>query len=958
MLAILVVALVSVVPALLAEIDPALAQEEEETAEERRERLAREAAYRRAQEQRATQIAHARRERLAPDGTLTSIEYHFDLARRLMKRAPARAPFYRRRANRWLQAVMEGRDPIPEVRGKIVTRAYRSPISTRLQPYSIYLPPDYDPERAYPLYIALHGGSSNANLFMGVFLGNNLNWREYHQHLYDEFTPQWNPDWIIVAPNGFGQIIWRWMGERDVFDVLADVKRHHKVDEDRIVLGGVSNGGMGAHAIGARHASKFSLVQAMAGAPSWIQYVGNPVRPEERRELLRYSAMHLIENTFGTEYRFYHGRRDTGPMRPRYIEALIRRMRRIDNLPVNIQWFDAGHDILYPSIRLGRAFEWLDDRTRQREPREVFVVTGDYRAARQHWIEVTRLSTYPDLARIHGTCSADEITLEASGARAIALHLREAPLEAERVSIRVNNQQVHIGPRAALGDTLHLVRRDENWELGFPGDDGERVKRPGMSGPIQDAYYDRMVHVYGTQVPEARGPLRRAAEEGANGWPLWIWDVRQEVVADTEVTDEMIANAHLVLYSTHGANAVLERIKSELPIQIEEDAVVVGDERFENAGTRFIYPNPENPERYVIVQGATSPRLAMRGNELPEFLPDWIVYARSTLRGNKTRILQDNHAHAMGWFDDDWRLAGEHAPEVPPAAPAPAPTVVPAAQPHEPTEGAGDEQETNEETNEGTNEGTNEETEAEAEPALPVPRAPRVPPRATAFLAGDADPAGIVARRIAKNVPTFHNFRAEIPGANWRTRDEYIWKIRPQQECYEALRQAGIPARPTTPPMTPVPSPVEILGPIDDVWLRSVHEDRPITISCELATRLPEIIAVFKRHGVLGLDVLSAYRTHPRPSFHTMGLALDVSRVYTADGWLSVASHYHATPMAQTCSRAARPRGRRARLLHDLACDLYESDLFTSVLTPNYNEGHRDHFHFDIRPQDPRHFLR
>jgi hypothetical protein len=32
--------------------------------------------------------------------------------------------------------------------------------------------------------------------------------------------------------------------------------------------------------------------------------------------------------------------------------------------------------------------------------------------------------------------------------------------------------------------------------------------------------------------------------------------------------------------------------------------------------------------------------------------------------------------------------------------------------------------------------------------------------------------------------------------------------------------------------------------------------------------------------------------------------------------------------------------------------------LFNTVLTPNYNAGHRDHFHLDIRPDDQRFYFR
>ncbi len=47
-----------------------------------------------------------------------------------------------------------------------------------------------------------------------------MNWREYDLHLWDEYPPRWTPDWIVVAPDGFGQVLWRWMGEADILFVL------------------------------------------------------------------------------------------------------------------------------------------------------------------------------------------------------------------------------------------------------------------------------------------------------------------------------------------------------------------------------------------------------------------------------------------------------------------------------------------------------------------------------------------------------------------------------------------------------------------------------------------------------------------------------------------------------------------------------------------------------------------
>jgi hypothetical protein len=594
-----------------------------------------------------------------PEGTLVSIEYLIETAEQIEARHPKAAPLWRRRAARYLETAAAGRDPYAAEDGKITNRGYWSPISTRMQGYAIYLPPDYDPSRRYPLYVALHGGSSNGNLFLGVVLGNNMDWLTYPQHLYDEYVPRWKPDWIVVAPTGFGQVLWRFMGEQDVLDVIADVERYYSVDPDRVVLGGLSNGGVGAYAMGSRHASRFSMVQAMAGAPSWILFTGGNPGSAERMDLARFSAIDLAENTANTDFRFYHGRVDPGPMRPPFVTTFANRLRSLD-LPVNETWYEAGHDILYIVHRHGRVYEQLAEVRRDRHPASVNVVTGDYRANRQHWVTVTRITDYPKLATVHARAAEGTVTVDTDNVTAFALDLRDAPLDGEALVVTVDGAEAYRGPRRDLGHRAHFVRGASGFEVGFPDEPEEGyAKRPGLSGPITDALYDRMIHVYGTGRAEDTETLKEAAERGARGWPLWGWDIRQEVLADTELTEAAMRGAHVVLYATPGSNRVLERMADRLPIRLEPEAVVVGAERYagRDVGTRFIYPNPESPERYVIVQGALSAAAVKAGNKLPEFLPDWVVYDDDTVRRGQGRITgARQRPRAMGYFDARWRL--------------------------------------------------------------------------------------------------------------------------------------------------------------------------------------------------------------------------------------------------------------------------------------------------------------
>ncbi|MEM9864493.1 MAG: extensin family protein [Myxococcota bacterium] len=896
----------------------------------------------------------------APDGILDSIAFLFYRADRIERSYEAAAASWRRRGTRYLSAVEAGEDPYAAARGEIVNRAYRSAISPELQGYAVYIPPNYDPERSYPLYIALHGGSSNGNLFLGVVLGNNMDWVTYDEHLYDDYTPRWSPDWIVVAPTGFGQVMWRWMGEQDVLDVMDDVIEHYNVDEDRVVLGGLSNGGVGAYSVGVRHAWRFASVQAMAGAPSWLQYTGGGLRPVTRNEVMRYSGLHLAENWFNTKLRYYHGRSDGGPMRPSYVEAFTRHLGTLSGVTAEETWFDAGHDILYRAHRHGRVYDRLTERRNPR-PTEVRLVSGDYRAAEQHWVRVERFANYPELGEVRGSFASGTLALTTEGVRAFSLNALRLPGEGA-ITVRVDGDEVYRGPRIAMGQRFYLKKRAGGWVAGFLEDEG-LAKVRGLSGPISDAYYGRMVHVYGTQNAADTDDLRRAAERGARGWPLWAWHLGQEVIADTEVTPVLAQSATLVLYATPGSNAALTALEERLPIRVDAQGVALGSQRFDgpDMGVRFIHPNPDAPSRYVIVQSAVTSEAVRRGNKLPEFLPDYAIYRGRELRGQQRRVAGRSRLEQLGNFDQRWRLPGAANENEASDAETSGGSQARDGRDVEAGEAGHTRRAANPEESEGRHahgpiEG-GDPSEGEAiTPGLPVPRAPAVPRPPQRFAADADDGAGRAARRIASLVPTFVNYRAQIGGAEWVVDPAHAWSIRNTDECLAQLEELGVPARPRPAMAELVPAAVEVLGPVGGIHYRLTHEERPFVVSCELAARLPQLSAILASHDVEAVEVLSTYRTHPTTSFHRMGLALDLSRFWVGDRFMDVQRDYEATPLRRTCSGRA-PSGD-AGTLRAIACELWAARIFSSVLTPNYNEGHRDHLHLDMRPDDPRFFLR
>jgi hypothetical protein len=240
---------------------------------------------------------------------------------------------------------------------------------------------------------------------------------------------------------------------------------------------------------------------------------------------------------------------------------------------------------------------------------------------------------------------------------------------------------------------------------------------------------------------------------------------------------------------------------------------------------------------------------------------------------------------------------------------------------------------------------------------LGIPPKPADPERRTRFSVPADDPAGVAARAIARRVSMFKNFRAEVPGSVWLEDAEARFAIRAQARCLEQLAKLGVPAQLVERPLiTPVPAPVVLTGAVGGVAFVSLYPDRPVEVSCELAARLPALARILRKHGVRAVGVSSSYRESPRVSFHTFGLALDLAAFRTKRRTLVVARHFEVTPDVHTCD--AEPATEEGKALLSLVCELVESHLFSSVLTPNYNEGHKDHLHVDLRPDDPRLFVR
>ena len=203
-----------------------------------------------------------------------------------------------------------------------------------------------------------------------------------------------------------------------------------------------------------------------------------------------------------------------------------------------------------------------------------------------------------------------------------------------------------------------LIKSGDVWKPGTLSA-GTLRKTHGLQGPIDDAFMDSFVFVRPTGKPLSEALGKWEQDQADYAISEWVHFFRGEprVKRDTDVTAADIASGNIALFGDPSSNALYKRIAGRLPIQWRADGVVVGKERFsKDHAPVFIFPNPLNPRKYVVVNsGFTFHDQSNNDMQSPK-LPDWAV-VDITKPGNNYRYLP-LFVESQGFFDEAWKLKG------------------------------------------------------------------------------------------------------------------------------------------------------------------------------------------------------------------------------------------------------------------------------------------------------------
>jgi dienelactone hydrolase len=542
----------------------------------------------------------------------------------------------------------------------LVVRGYVSKIDGSVQPYGLVIPATYDRDSARPfrLDVWFHGRGETLS---------EVNFLTQRQRQVGIFAPR---DGIVLHPYGRYSNANKFAGEIDVLEAIEAVKRHYTIDDDRISVRGFSMGGASTWQLAVHYPTRWAAANPGAGFSetplflrSFQQETLTPPWYEER--LWRMHDCNLWARNLGLcPTVAYSGEVD----RQKQAADVMAYALTAEGIQLTHIIGPGTAHKYHPAARdeVERRVTALARRGRRRVPNTIRFVTYTLRYNEASWIRVDGLKEHWERASVNATLDRPNAKIEiiTENIDALSVHFGpgDYPFDAQKpLRILINGQeQLAVQPNSDLSYHASYVNAGD-WTLGAHSIDQLR-KRAGLQGPIDDALMDSFLFVRPTGPatnPRVAGWARSELERAIEHWRRHFRG-HARVVNDVDVTDDQIANSNLILWGEPSSNSIWGRIQDDLPIQQDDENLIVpGRGKFSAKlhAPILIYPNPLNASRYVVINSSFTFREYSYLNNARQTckLPDWAIVDLRTPPGTQWpgKIVD------AGFFDETWRVKRE-----------------------------------------------------------------------------------------------------------------------------------------------------------------------------------------------------------------------------------------------------------------------------------------------------------
>ena len=546
----------------------------------------------------------------------------------------------------------DGKSPWATETG-LVVRGYVSKIDGSIQPYGLVVPTTYttiSPIR-YRLDLWFHGRGEQLS---------EVNFLDERMRQVGQFAP---PDTIVLHPYGRYCNAFKFAGEVDVLEALADVKQRYKVDEDRVSVRGFSMGGAAAWHMGVHFASRWFACNPGAGFAETARFVHAerdrvPATWYQQALYHLYDATDYAANLLQCPTVVYSGAIDG---QKQAADVMDEALRAEDVRLLHVLGPETAHKYHPEAAKeVERRLASIAEAGRKRIFRSIDFVTYTLKYNQMSWVTIDALGEHWSKAVVRAAFDGDErFRIATRNVTALTLDMPPGwcPLDPATTPVITIDSTEIAGPRPRTDRSWHveLIKKGDGWErravaadsgsvytpleplpaafgTGATADDAQILrKRHNLQGPIDDAFMDAFLFVRPTGTSPHQASNAWAVAELGRATKRWRTQFRGDapVVDDSTLTDEQIAANHLILWGDPASNAVIRRIADKLPIRWEGGNVVAGDRKFpaDTHAPILIFPNPLNPKKYVVLNsGFTFREFADSNNarQIPS-LPDWAI---------------------------------------------------------------------------------------------------------------------------------------------------------------------------------------------------------------------------------------------------------------------------------------------------------------------------------------------
>lgn len=538
----------------------------------------------------------------------------------------------------------------------LVVRGYTSRLDGTAQPFGLVIPESYTskgPAR-FRCDLWFHGRGETLS---------ETNFIHQRMRQVGRYAPR---DTIVVHPYGRYSNAFKFAGEVDVLEALDSTRKHYRIDDDRTSVRGFSMGGAACWQFAVHFPDRWFAANPGAGfseTPEFLKFFQKEtLNPTwyEKKLWGWYDCPDYAINLYHCPTVVYSGELDTQKQAADIMEVALEK-QGIDML--HIIGPQTKHAIHADSAKIiEQHMESLSQKGRERLPREIHLATKTLKYNRMHWITIDGMGEHWKSARVDAEIMGSNwVKLQTENVSELTFSMPAGycPLDMRKpVQLTINDQSL-IAPRPKSDRSWNCtVRLDQTtWKIDNQPSKGLR-KKHNLQGPIDDAFMDSFVIVKPGKKSQHDQVEQWVQHELKHAVDEWRRQFRghARVKTDTRITEQDIASSNLILFGDPQSNKVLAKIADKLPIQWSAESITVGDKTYDakHHAPVLIYPNPLNPERYIVINsGFTYREFAYLNNarQVP-MLPDWAVI---DLRSPPTSQYPGKIVDA-DFFGETWKL--------------------------------------------------------------------------------------------------------------------------------------------------------------------------------------------------------------------------------------------------------------------------------------------------------------